>query len=388
MLKQFLMVCWGLCLALCAWGQEPLHAALRETVHRVDVEVTDLYGKTVTQPVVITVFRPEGEVPAPLLILNHGRAAQALRHVPLRQRYVEQAKYFVAKGFVVMVPTRIGYGETVGAIDPEDSDACRNTQLSPKDTAVFKQIMAVVDFATTQPYVDARQWVVAGQSLGGYISVVTTRKAPPGLVGGINFAGGFGGDPDGRRANPCGALAWARALSVPMHTSTPPMLWVYWNGDRYWGDSIPQQWFAAYQVGGGVGELHQLPALKVDGHGGFARDIPGWMPVVDQFLSKLPLPLNAVAMPARMQAPPATSFAPLASVESLPYVKASGREGYRKFLNNPNQPRAFALNPDGKWAYLNGYTDAMARALDVCNTGAKKPCQLYAVDDDVVWKED
>jgi len=387
MLKQILVVCWGLCVALCAWGQDSLHVALRETVHRIDVQVSDMYGKTEIKPVVITVFRPVGDDPAPLLILNHGRAAQPLRHLPLRQRYVEQAKYFVAKGFVVMVPTRIGYGETYGAIDPEDSDACRNTQLNPKDVAVFKQIMAVHDFATTQPYVDTRKWVVAGQSLGGYAAVVTTRKAPPGLVGGINFAGGFGGDPDGRPANPCGAYVWERALSHPMDTSAPPMLWVYWKDDRYWGDSIPRQWFAAYQAGGGAGVLHQLPALKVDGHSGFARDMPGWIPLVDTYLNNLPLSLNTVAMPARMPAPPATSFAPLASVESLPYVRQAGREGYQKFLNNPNQPRAFALNPDGKWAYMNGYTDAMARVLEVCNTGAKKPCQLYAVDNDVVWTE-
>ena len=386
-----LMRCLLLCLCL-GWvctvrGQNALNTALRESVHRVDVEVSDLYGKTKTQPVVITVFRPAGEMPAPLLILNHRRAIGSARQSQGRQRFVDQAKYFVAKGFVVMVPTRIGYGETYGAIDPEESDACRSPQLNAKNAALFKQMMAVHAFAQTQNYVDAKHWVVAGQSLGGYASVVTARLAPQGLVAAINFAGGYGGNPQSRRGNPCGAQAWVHALHDRGSTQIPPVLWVYWHNDWFWGDDLPQQWFEAFIAGGGRGQLHHLPALQVDGHGGFTRDMPGWMPRVDAFLNTLSLTLNPVEMPVALAVPAPTSFAPLAQVDRLPYLKATGRAGYEKFLSNPNLPRAFALNADGKWAYMNGYTDAMARTLEICNTGAKTPCRLYAVDHDVVWVE-
>jgi hypothetical protein len=43
---------------------------------------------------------------------------------PTRFRYEQQARYFVGKGFVVMVPTRVGYGETYDGFDPETSGGC------------------------------------------------------------------------------------------------------------------------------------------------------------------------------------------------------------------------------------------------------------------------
>ena len=63
----------------------------------------------------MTVFKPEGAGPFPVLVLSHGspRSAEA-RRAEGRQRMAAQSERFVAMGFAVLVPTRRGYGESGG----------------------------------------------------------------------------------------------------------------------------------------------------------------------------------------------------------------------------------------------------------------------------------
>jgi hypothetical protein len=62
---------------------------------------------------------------APFLVLNHGRPANAAAFAAMpRQRYPANAQYFVAQGFVVFIPTWVGYGPT-GGDDVEYSGPCQ-----------------------------------------------------------------------------------------------------------------------------------------------------------------------------------------------------------------------------------------------------------------------
>lgn len=364
----------------------PMDAELRETVAKVDVTLIDIFGRKETKPVVITVFRPPVEGRFPLLILNHGRAVEAQRHLQTRQRYLSQTRWFVERGFVVLIPTRVGYGETFSSFDPEFVNACRGgVRLDLKDQALLSQIEATLEFARTLPYVDATKWLIAGQSLGGYTAVTIARKNLPGLVGGINFAGGFGGDPDRRRGNPCDFYVWEQMLKLPSSNPSVPTLWVYWKNDFYWGDEIPQKWFTAFQNGGGKGEFIQLPRISGDGHLGFSRDMKSWADVVTEFLSKLPIELKQVVLKKPTPTPPVSTYALIEEVEKVPHLSANGKTGYRDFLTKDSRPRAFAINQDGKWGWSSGHWDATDRALRFCNNNARSPCRLYAVDEDVVW---
>jgi dienelactone hydrolase len=376
-----------------AVAPEPLDAELRETVHRIDVSVSDYYGRTETRPVVVTVFRPPGDGRHPLLVLNHGRATDAYRHQQGRQRYLPQVRWFVARGFVVMVPTRIGYGETYTGFDPEFVPACDSGfRLTPKEEAVARQIAAVRAFAVDQPYVDPGGWVVAGQSVGGYVAVSIAQRAPAGLRGAINFSGGFGGNPETRRAAPCGAGEWERALArrgagAETPPAPPPTLWLYWANDRYWGEQIPQRWHGAFLEGGGRGHFQQFAAIDGDGHSGFVRRARDWGPVVERFLASLSLPLTRVALASRpgVPAPSPSGYARIDEVERVPHVADGGRQGYRAWLGK-EMPRAFAVNADGRWGWASGQEDAAERALAFCNRQARAPCALYAIDQEVVWR--
>ena len=74
-----------------AQAQAPDEAAvlkdLREQTQFISVTVTDLYGKQQTRQIPVMIFRPAGDGPFPLVIMNHGRATPEKRSAQGRQRY-------------------------------------------------------------------------------------------------------------------------------------------------------------------------------------------------------------------------------------------------------------------------------------------------------------
>ena len=87
-----------------------------------------------------------------------------------------------------------------------------------------------------------------------------------------------------------------------------------------------------------------------------------------------------------LEIPPPSGFAEISDVSKVPGISEAGREQYRRFLA-AEAPRAFALAPSGTtWAWFSSLVpDAAWRALMGCRDRAKEQCQLYAVDDAVVW---
>jgi hypothetical protein len=81
--------------------------------------------------------------------------------------------------------------------------------------------------------------------------------------------------------------------------------------------------------------------------------------------------------------PPPTHYAAIDDVAAVPYLNDAGREGYRAFLRR-SFTRAFVVAPNGTSVGTNGGFDAIARGLALCRQHASG-CQVYAVDDDVVW---
>ena len=87
-----------------------------------------------------------------------------------------------------------------------------------------------------------------------------------------------------------------------------------------------------------------------------------------------------------LKIPPPSGFAEISDDSKLPGISEAGRQQYQSFLV-ARSPRAFALSPSGNtWAWFSSLVpDAAWRALMGCSERAKKQCQLYAVDDAVVW---
>src|SRR5262245_47341263 len=228
----------------CATPVGPTPAAdLHEEVRHIAVTVKDRDGRVETRAIPVTVFRPPGAGPFPLAIVNHGRASKEKRAAQRdRMRFETLSRYLVSKGFAVLVPTRVGYGETYGDFDPESPDACRTARMDVVSIAASDQVLATYEYARTLSFVDTSPWVVVGVSMGGLASLATAWRHPPGLLGGINFSGGTGGRPTDFPERPCGAQQIASLLQANAAQAHAPMLWLYWENDHYWGPEIPKRW--------------------------------------------------------------------------------------------------------------------------------------------------
>jgi len=254
------------------------------------VTITNIYGRIFKQTIKLTIFRDDEKAHAPFFLLNHGRPAKAADFLKMgRQRFADQSKYFVSKGFVVFVPTRIGYGVT-GGEDMENSGSCFSKEYPPVYEAAVQQSIKVLEYARTLPYVDGSRGMVAGQYFGGATAIALAAKNLPGVVAAVNFAGGGGGDPVGRPGNPCRDDLLEKLFASYGATSRIPTLWIYSENDKYFGKEKPRAWFAAFLKKGGAGEFTQLPPLTLplgeDGHLSFSRNPDAWRPPVEEFLRK------------------------------------------------------------------------------------------------------
>jgi dienelactone hydrolase len=356
---------------------EVLAKDLQEETARITVTVKDLYGRAETKIIPIAIYRPEGKGPFPLVVFNHGRAVAAKRAAQGRSRPENLARYLVAKGFVVMAPTRAGYAETYGDFDPEFNGPCNSMRVEPMSIAASDQVLATVEFAKTLPYVDAGRWIVGGQSVGGLVAVATVGRNPPGLLAGINFSGGTGGDPDANPGRPCLPSVIQNYWGSLAKTAQAPMLWMYWSNDKYWGQDPPKQWHSAWTLAGAKAQFVQFSPSGDDGHNGLNADMNSWLPVVDKFLAQLGFTKAAI-----VSKPPASGFAALNHIAAVPISTQNQTGAYAAFLELKS-PRAFAVGESGGWGRASG-DYAMGRALGNCSRGGQV-CKLYAVDDEVVW---
>ena len=375
---------WVLCTGRHVSAQTPqepyLAKDLNEEIHRIEVTVKDLYNRTETRKIPLTVFKPHGEGPFPLVVLNHGRASTPEKRAqPLRFRYEQQARYWVGKGFAVIVPTRVGYGEASGDFDPENNGGCSAAQIEPMSMAASDQVLAAQAFAQSLKFIDTSRWWVMGQSVGGLTAVATVWRNPPGLQGGINFSGGTGGDPVARPGQSCGVKQIARLWENKARQAQTDMLWLYWENDLFWGPQAPRDWHRAWTQGGGRAQFHQLPAVGHDGHAGFTSDMDHWVPLVDAYLAKA-----GYTQPALPPIPEASGFAEVTDLTQVPISADAVQKIYTRFLNSP-LPRAFAIGPNGAVGYAFGDW-AVGRALGFCQARRGASCKLYAVDHQVVWR--
>ena len=263
-------------------------AAARVVQEKLDVPVTvnNAQGVAVTRDVVVTVFFDDASAgPRPLLVLNHGRAADREGRAALgRAQYTVASQWFAQHGFVVVIPTRIGYGVT-GGEDVEDTGRCEHKNYDPAYAASADLTLQVITAMRRRRDVAPDRTVVVGQSFGGATSITLAARNPPGVQAYINFAGGGGGNPKDRPQRPCAPEKLERLFAGYGKTARAPTLWIYCENDMYFGPKYPRAWFDAFRAAGGIGEFHQFPANGDDGHRLFSAAPELWQPRVLAFLN-------------------------------------------------------------------------------------------------------
>jgi dienelactone hydrolase len=325
-----------------------------------------------------TLYKPAGDGPFPLVVINHGKAMGDSRFQG-RMRHARAARFFMQRGYAVIMPMRQGFSKSGGAYIGGGCNVESNGHVQAED------VKAALDWAVSQAWADKSNILVMGQSHGGWTTLAFGTLGYPGVKGLVNFAGGL-------KQETCGG--WeanlGRAAGRYGAESKLPSLWFYGDNDSYFSVKTYKGMHEHYTASGGKVELVEFGTFGNDAHAMFGV-IAGeriWQTKVQEFMQKVGLPTQVIqpkyASVQPMAVPPRSGFAPLAEVEKVPHLNAGGKEGYKNFLTK-QLPRAFALAPNGAWQWAEMGDDPAKRALDACNRRTNNACKLYAVDDDVVW---
>ena len=271
-------------LLLCA--TTTLRAEVVEDQFSLPVTVADLNGTEVTRDVLVTTFLDDAAAkPYTLLVLGHGRPGTApAREKMGRVRLESQAHWFARQGFLVAVPTRIGYGATA-SIDIENSGPdCASRNYHPGSAAAAKQTLAVIERLRERKDVALDRLVLVGQSVGGLTTIAASAQNPKGLLAAVNFSGGNGGDPIKRPGEPCSPGELKRLFGDFGKTVRSPTLWLYTENDQFFAPAHTTSWFEAFRAAGGQGEHRLFPPHGKNGHRLFYDAPEIWQPVVLDFL--------------------------------------------------------------------------------------------------------
>lgn len=369
----------GLCLifwGVNVWAQPAdLDASLNETV-----QVIAKKG-LFTIDLETTIYKPDGDGPFPVAVINHGKAPGDSRFQG-RYRPAIAARYFLERGYAVVVPMRQGFSKSSGSYIGGGCNVESNGRAQAED------VKAVLDHVVAQSWADKTRIVVLGQSHGGWTTLAFGPLDYPGVKALVNFAGGLRQD---------GCSSWesglAKGAAEYAKQTRLPSLWFYGDNDSFFNTATYSAMFEKYTAAGGQARLIAFGVFGSDSHSMFGSraGAPIWQPEVSKLLSSVGLPSQPqpayarFSIPAALQSPARTDFAALDDVARLPFVKDAGRTAYANYLTK-TFPRAFALAPGGAWGWAEGGDDPLRRALDNCNRNGKGQCKLYSVDNYVVWK--
>ncbi len=240
-------------------------------------------------PLRATLFQPEAEIIAPastgffspqrnakkrpLVIINHGTDESTRESVSMPVFYW-LSRWFIERGYSVVVPQRRGHGATGGEL-AEARDNCLAPNHVAAGEAAADDIEAVFNYMAQQEFVDRDQITVVGISSGGWGSLALAARNPPGLKGVINFAGGRGAYAGGKAGAMCSADRLIEASGKFGARARVPTLWLYSANDSYFGSELAKTMASAWSGHGGAADLHVLPAYGSEGHN-LADDKAGW----------------------------------------------------------------------------------------------------------------
>ena len=110
-----------------------------------------------------------------------------------------------------------------------------------------------------------------------------------------------------------------------------------------------------------------------------------WWKEAEPFLRQIGMPTEEMYAVGQAPSLPKTNFARVDDIGAVPYLSEGGRAAYREYLGK-SSPRAFAVSASGAWCWAEEGEAPDTRALASCQQKSDQPCQLYSVDDDVVYQ--
>lgn len=236
-----------------------------------------------------TLYRPPGDGPFPLAVINHGsdedRARRARVALP---SFPALTAWLLARGYAVLLPQRPGHGITGGRY-LEGQGACGNPDFRRAGFAAANSIESAIDFMRAQNFVEPGGIVVIGNSAGGWAALALASRNPAGVAAVVDFSGGRGGRDRNKAYNNCAPDELVAAAAAYGRAARIPTLWLYAENDTYFAPELSRRMADAFSTAGGDAEYHLLPAVRGDGHAliSTAGREATWKPLLEAFLDRV-----------------------------------------------------------------------------------------------------
>ena len=236
-----------------------------------------------------TIYKPDGDGPFPIAVINHGKSPGDSRFQG-RYRPAVAARYFLQRGYAVIVPMRQGFSKSTGGYIGGGCNVESNGRVQAED------VKAVLDYVTQQSWADKNNMVVLGQSHGGWTTLAFGALGYPGVKALVNFAGGL-------RQESC--ISWennlAKGAAEYAIQTRVPSLWFYGDNDSFFSASTYRAMFERYTSSGGAARLVAFGLFGNDAHSMFGSRSGAsiWQPEVTQFLATQGLPSAPLSINAK-----------------------------------------------------------------------------------------
>jgi dienelactone hydrolase len=227
-----------------------------------------------------TLYRPAGDGPFPLVVVNHGKENGNPRF-QARARYPVAAAELVHRGYAVVIPMRQGFSKSGGSYIGGGCNVESNGRAQAEDVVATLQQLA------QRSDIDARRVVVFGQSHGGLTTMALGSLELPNVVGLVNFAGGL-------RQENCNAweAGLAGAMASYARQTRVPSVWFYGDNDSYFAPAVWRAMYESYVAGGAPARLVAFGRFGNDSHQMFGsrNGTAIWLPEVEAFFKEIGLP--------------------------------------------------------------------------------------------------
>src|SRR5258706_5036898 len=242
----------------------------------------------------LTILRPRGDGPFGAIVLNHGvGGGERERFLESPALFIQAARAFVKRDYVVVMPLRRGFGETGGEF-AEDAGECSSPHYRRGERAAASDVLAAYEFARKLPYVDPERMILAGQSAGAVASLYAASEQPAGLTAVLAFAAGRGGDPELHPGVPCAAEPIAARLPEIRQSVRLPVLMYYTENDLYFRPATSGSWFKRFRAGRAQAEYILQPSFGCYGHYLFGETggVELWLPAAEALAERHHLPFR------------------------------------------------------------------------------------------------
>ena len=211
------------------------------------------------------VIRPDRPGRFPLVIMTHGTPSgwgePFFRNIARRTptNFNTAAVALAQRGYATLSIMRRGFGLSGGGYA---EDLLRPCDYLAGERVAADDIVVAMAAARREPWVDPDHVLLLGHSTGGLTMLAVAERNPAGVVGILNFDGGYHAmaKPD-EACSPDRLVGTVAALG---RTARVPSLWLYAENDRSYGPELAHQMIAAYTAGGAPAQLQILQPIHLN----------------------------------------------------------------------------------------------------------------------------